>query len=170
MTWTLWWSCISQVEPLFARQLLYYAQQTSSHYYRSYELPGVTDHINASEDYQRAITHHHASSLQEWPESGFQSVTEPKHFTQQDQYGQCSMKTKWTFSLRGSDPLKLSEGLWVFESENEIGKNVLFFSSKSSTFRDQCNFLQKQKKLTAQVIVLRRPFQQGYFTTGKHIL
>uniref|UniRef100_A0A3P9H169 Interferon regulatory factor 4b n=1 Tax=Oryzias latipes TaxID=8090 RepID=A0A3P9H169_ORYLA len=54
-----------QVEPLFARQLLYYAQQTSSHYYRSYEHPGVTDHINASEDYQRAITHHHAASLQE---------------------------------------------------------------------------------------------------------
>lgn len=54
-----------QVEPLFARQLLYYAQQTGGHYYRSYEHPGVTDHINASEDYQRAITHHHSSSLQE---------------------------------------------------------------------------------------------------------
>uniref|UniRef100_A0A3B5AM89 Interferon regulatory factor 4 n=1 Tax=Stegastes partitus TaxID=144197 RepID=A0A3B5AM89_9TELE len=54
-----------QVEPLFARQLLYYAQQTGGHYYRSYEHPGVTEHINASEDYQRAITHHHSSSLQE---------------------------------------------------------------------------------------------------------
>nr|UNH56801.1 interferon regulatory factor 4b [Mastacembelus armatus] len=54
-----------QVEPLFARQLLYYAQQPGGHYYRSYEHPGVTDHINPSEDYQRAITHHHSSSLQE---------------------------------------------------------------------------------------------------------
>uniref|UniRef100_I3JGS6 Interferon regulatory factor 4 n=1 Tax=Oreochromis niloticus TaxID=8128 RepID=I3JGS6_ORENI len=52
-----------QVEPLFTRQLLYYAQQPGSHYYRSYEHPG--DHINASEDYQRAITHHHSSSLPE---------------------------------------------------------------------------------------------------------
>ncbi|KAM7387752.1 hypothetical protein PAMP_023971 [Pampus punctatissimus] len=54
-----------QVEPLFARQLLYYAQQTGGHYFRSYEHPGVTEHINPSEDYQRAITHHHSSSLQE---------------------------------------------------------------------------------------------------------
>ncbi|XP_045906752.1 interferon regulatory factor 4-like isoform X1 [Micropterus dolomieu] len=54
-----------QVEPLFDRQLLYYAQQMGGHYYRSYEHPGVTDHINTSEDYQRAITHHHSSSLQE---------------------------------------------------------------------------------------------------------
>ncbi|KAK2834991.1 hypothetical protein Q5P01_015475 [Channa striata] len=54
-----------QVEPLFARQLLYYAQQTGGHYYRGYEHPGVAEHINASEDYQRAITHHHSSSLQE---------------------------------------------------------------------------------------------------------
>ncbi|CAK6964480.1 interferon regulatory factor 4 [Scomber scombrus] len=53
-----------QVEPLFARQLLYYTQQTGG-YYRSYEHPGVTDHINTTEDYQRAITHHHSSSLQE---------------------------------------------------------------------------------------------------------
>ena len=56
---------VLQVEPLFARQLLYYAQQTGGHYYRPYEHPGVTDHINTSEDYQRAITHHHSSSLQE---------------------------------------------------------------------------------------------------------
>lgn len=59
-------SHVLQVEPLFTRQLLYYAQQPGSHYYRSYEHPGVTEHINASEDYQRAITHHHSSSLQEW--------------------------------------------------------------------------------------------------------
>ncbi|XP_056270731.1 interferon regulatory factor 4-like [Pseudoliparis swirei] len=54
-----------QVEPLFARQLLYYAQQMGGHYFRSYEHPGVTDHINTAEDYQRTITHHHSSSLQE---------------------------------------------------------------------------------------------------------
>ncbi|XP_047442290.1 interferon regulatory factor 4-like isoform X2 [Mugil cephalus] len=54
-----------QVEPLFARQLLYYAQPTGGHYFRSYEPPGVADHINTPEDYQRAITHHHSSSLQE---------------------------------------------------------------------------------------------------------
>uniref|UniRef100_A0A3Q3WU74 IRF tryptophan pentad repeat domain-containing protein n=1 Tax=Mola mola TaxID=94237 RepID=A0A3Q3WU74_MOLML len=54
-----------QVEPLFSRQLLYYAQQMGGHYYRSYEHAGVTDHINASEDYQRAVAHHHSSSLQE---------------------------------------------------------------------------------------------------------
>nr|ADZ96214.1 interferon regulatory factor 4 [Paralichthys olivaceus] len=60
-----------QVEPLFARQLLYYARQTGGHYYRSYDLPGVTDHFNASEDFQRVVTHHHhhssssSSSLQE---------------------------------------------------------------------------------------------------------
>lgn len=57
--------CVFQVEPLFARQLLFYAQQMGGHYYRSYEHAGVTDHINASEDYQRAIAHHHSSSLQE---------------------------------------------------------------------------------------------------------
>lgn len=56
---------VFQVEPLFARQLLYYAQQMGGHYYRSYEHPGVSDHINPSEDFQRAITHHHSSSLQE---------------------------------------------------------------------------------------------------------
>ncbi|XP_029286259.1 interferon regulatory factor 4-like [Cottoperca gobio] len=54
-----------QVEPLFARQLQYYAQQMGGHYYRSYEHPGVTDHINTPEDYQRTFTHHHSSSLQE---------------------------------------------------------------------------------------------------------
>uniref|UniRef100_A0A3B4T401 Interferon regulatory factor 4-like n=1 Tax=Seriola dumerili TaxID=41447 RepID=A0A3B4T401_SERDU len=51
-----------QVEPLFARQFLFYAQQAGSSFYRSYDHP---EHINPSEDYQRAITHHHSSSLQE---------------------------------------------------------------------------------------------------------
>lgn len=54
-----------QVEPLFARQLLYYAQQMGGHYFRNYEHPGVTDHINTPEDFQRGITHLHSSSLQE---------------------------------------------------------------------------------------------------------
>ncbi|XP_075901742.1 interferon regulatory factor 4-like isoform X2 [Nelusetta ayraudi] len=55
-----------QVEPLFSRQLLYYAQQMGAHYYRSYEhAAGVPDHINASEEYQRAVSHHHNGSLQE---------------------------------------------------------------------------------------------------------
>ncbi|XP_029004917.1 interferon regulatory factor 4-like [Betta splendens] len=54
-----------QVEPLFARQLLYYTQQPSGHFYRGYEHPGVAEHLNASEDFQRALTHHHSSSLQE---------------------------------------------------------------------------------------------------------
>lgn len=59
---------VSQVEPLFSRQLLYYAQQMGAHYYRSYDHAGVSDHINASEEYQRAIAHHHSGSLQEWPQ------------------------------------------------------------------------------------------------------
>lgn len=54
-----------QVEPLFARQLLYYAQQMGGHYFRNYEHPEVTDHTNPSEDYQRTIAHHLSSSLQE---------------------------------------------------------------------------------------------------------
>ncbi|XP_061538848.1 interferon regulatory factor 4-like [Phycodurus eques] len=52
-----------QVEPLFARQLFYYAQQTGGHFYRSYEHAGLTEHISLSEDYHRALTQHH--SLQE---------------------------------------------------------------------------------------------------------
>ncbi|XP_051233838.1 interferon regulatory factor 4 [Dicentrarchus labrax] len=55
----------AQVEPMFAKQLLYYAQGMSSHFYRGFDHLGVPDHINTSEDYQRAITHHHSSSLQE---------------------------------------------------------------------------------------------------------
>ncbi|XP_013978704.1 interferon regulatory factor 4 isoform X1 [Salmo salar] len=61
-----------QVEPMFARQLLYYTQhqQTSGHYYRSYDLshPGVTEHSMTpalTEDYQRVITHHHSNTLQD---------------------------------------------------------------------------------------------------------
>ncbi|KAM3875658.1 interferon regulatory factor 4-like [Diretmus argenteus] len=54
-----------QVEPLFTRQLLYYAQQTGGHYYRGYEHPGVTEHISPPEDYQRTIPHHHSTNLQE---------------------------------------------------------------------------------------------------------
>ncbi|XP_068175613.1 interferon regulatory factor 4-like isoform X2 [Antennarius striatus] len=54
-----------QVEPLFARQLLYYAQHMGGHLFRSYEHPGVTDHLTPPEDYQRSVTHHHSSSLQE---------------------------------------------------------------------------------------------------------
>ncbi|XP_057696878.1 interferon regulatory factor 4-like [Corythoichthys intestinalis] len=48
-----------QVEPLFARQLLYYAQQTSGHFYRSYEHSGLMEHTSLSEDYHRALTQHH---------------------------------------------------------------------------------------------------------------
>ena len=58
-----------QVEPLFARQLFYYAQQ-GGHYYRGYEHHGVPEHISPSEDYQRATSHHHhhsGSMMQEWP-------------------------------------------------------------------------------------------------------
>ncbi|KAG7236133.1 hypothetical protein INR49_000697 [Caranx melampygus] len=51
-----------QVEPLFARQFLFYAQQAGGPYYRNYEHP---EHISPTEDYQRAITHHHSSSLQD---------------------------------------------------------------------------------------------------------
>ncbi|KAM9795768.1 interferon regulatory factor 4-like [Syngnathus typhle] len=47
-----------QVEPLFARQLLYYAQQTSGHLYRGYEHAGLTEHVGLSEDYHRALTQH----------------------------------------------------------------------------------------------------------------
>ena len=52
---------IMQVEPLFARQLFYYAQQ-GGHYYRGYEHHGVPEHISPSEDYQRATSHHHHHS------------------------------------------------------------------------------------------------------------
>ncbi|XP_076010638.1 interferon regulatory factor 4-like isoform X2 [Genypterus blacodes] len=52
-----------QVEPLFARQLqYYYAQQTGGHYCRSYEHPGMTEHLSPPEEYQRAVTHLHSSS------------------------------------------------------------------------------------------------------------
>lgn len=51
-----------QVEPLLSRQLLYYAQQTSGHYYRGYEHAGITEHIPLPEDYHRPLTLHHSSS------------------------------------------------------------------------------------------------------------
>ncbi|XP_072295212.1 interferon regulatory factor 4-like isoform X2 [Eucyclogobius newberryi] len=51
-----------QVEPLFARQLLYYTQQTSSHYFRGYEHTGLAELIHHPEDFQRPLAHHHSSS------------------------------------------------------------------------------------------------------------
>lgn len=54
----------TQVEPLFARQVLYYAQQTAGgHLYRGYEHAGLPEHIGLAEDYHRALAQHH--SLQE---------------------------------------------------------------------------------------------------------
>ncbi|KAM6962622.1 interferon regulatory factor 4-like [Aplochiton taeniatus] len=57
-----------QVEPLLAKQLLYYAQPTGGHYFRSYDHPGVMEHsmthsMASPEDFQRVITHHHSDSL-----------------------------------------------------------------------------------------------------------
>nr|XP_057928288.1 interferon regulatory factor 4-like isoform X1 [Doryrhamphus excisus]XP_057928289.1 interferon regulatory factor 4-like isoform X1 [Doryrhamphus excisus]XP_057928290.1 interferon regulatory factor 4-like isoform X1 [Doryrhamphus excisus] len=52
-----------EVEPLFARQLFFYSQQTTGHFYHSYEQTGLTEHFSFSEDLHRAITQHH--SLQE---------------------------------------------------------------------------------------------------------
>ncbi|MBN3309214.1 IRF4 factor, partial [Amia calva] len=46
----------AHVEPMFARQLFYFAQPNSSHFLRGYELP---EHVSPSEEYQRAI--HHSS-------------------------------------------------------------------------------------------------------------
>lgn len=69
---------VFQVEPLFSRQLLYYAQQVGGHYYRNYEHTGVTEHVSPSEDYQRAITHHHSSSLQEWAQQEPETVEKLK--------------------------------------------------------------------------------------------
>ncbi|KAI1902269.1 hypothetical protein AGOR_G00042960 [Albula goreensis] len=49
----------AQVEPVFAKQLLYFAQQSSSggHYGRAYEMPEQS--ASPTEDYQRPV-HHHA--------------------------------------------------------------------------------------------------------------
>ncbi|XP_051929552.1 interferon regulatory factor 4 [Hippocampus zosterae] len=51
-----------QVEPLFARQVLYYAQQAGGgggHLYRGYEHAGLPEHIGLAEDYHRALAQHH---------------------------------------------------------------------------------------------------------------
>ncbi|KAI1889219.1 hypothetical protein AGOR_G00176860 [Albula goreensis] len=51
----------AQIEPMFAKQLFYFTQQTSSHYVRGYDFP---EHavVSPTEDYQR-ILHH--TTLQE---------------------------------------------------------------------------------------------------------
>lgn len=54
-----WLSVFSKVEPMFARQLVYYAGQTSGHYLRSYELP--TQGTLPVEEYSRSLQH-----MQEW--------------------------------------------------------------------------------------------------------
>ena len=52
-------SLLPQVEPMFARQLLYFAGQTNGHYLRGYEIP--TQGPLPVEDYQRSLQH-----MQEW--------------------------------------------------------------------------------------------------------
>ncbi|XP_020319034.1 interferon regulatory factor 4 isoform X2 [Oncorhynchus kisutch] len=48
----------AQVEPMFARELLYFTQQNSSHYLRDYELQGHTESSPpAPGDYQRTLQH-----------------------------------------------------------------------------------------------------------------
>uniref|UniRef100_A0A8D0HQ48 Interferon regulatory factor 4 n=1 Tax=Sphenodon punctatus TaxID=8508 RepID=A0A8D0HQ48_SPHPU len=49
----------ANVEPVFARQLYYFAQQNSGHFLRGYDLP---EHGSGAEDYHRSIRH---SSIQE---------------------------------------------------------------------------------------------------------
>ncbi|XP_043364326.1 interferon regulatory factor 4 isoform X2 [Dermochelys coriacea] len=49
----------AHVEPMFARQLYYFAQQNSGHFLRGYDLP---EHVASPEDYHRSIRH---SSIQE---------------------------------------------------------------------------------------------------------
>ncbi|XP_007887807.1 interferon regulatory factor 4a isoform X2 [Callorhinchus milii] len=44
----------ARIEPVFARQLYYFAQQNSGHFLRGYDLP---DHVNNAEDYHRSIRH-----------------------------------------------------------------------------------------------------------------
>ncbi|XP_064409445.1 interferon regulatory factor 4 [Latimeria chalumnae] len=44
----------AHVEPVFARQLYYFAQQNSGHYLRGYDLP---EHVNSPEDYHRPLRH-----------------------------------------------------------------------------------------------------------------
>ncbi|KAL6486441.1 hypothetical protein MHYP_G00058330 [Metynnis hypsauchen] len=54
-----------QVEPLFARQLLYLTHPSSMNYIRSHNLsPLPPEHaIPSSQDFHRVITHHHSNSL-----------------------------------------------------------------------------------------------------------
>uniref|UniRef100_A0A8B9KIA5 Interferon regulatory factor 4b n=3 Tax=Astyanax mexicanus TaxID=7994 RepID=A0A8B9KIA5_ASTMX len=54
-----------QVEPLFARQLVYLTHQSSMNYIRSHNLsPLPPEHvIPSSQDFHRVITHHHSNSL-----------------------------------------------------------------------------------------------------------
>lgn len=52
-------SVFSQVEPMFARQLVYYAGQTNGHYLRGYELPAQG--TLPVEEYPRSLQH-----MQEW--------------------------------------------------------------------------------------------------------
>uniref|UniRef100_A0A7M4DVD9 Interferon regulatory factor 4 n=1 Tax=Crocodylus porosus TaxID=8502 RepID=A0A7M4DVD9_CROPO len=50
----------AHVEPMFARQLYYFAQQNSGHFLRGYE--PIPEHVTSPEDYHRSISH---SSIQE---------------------------------------------------------------------------------------------------------
>jgi len=50
---------VLKVEPMFARQLYYFAQQNSGHLLRGYDLPEL---VTSPEDYHRSIRH---SSIQE---------------------------------------------------------------------------------------------------------
>lgn len=54
-----------QVEPLFARQLLYFTHPSSMSYIRSHNLsPLSPEHtISPSQDFHRVISHHHSNSL-----------------------------------------------------------------------------------------------------------
>ncbi|XP_030626519.1 interferon regulatory factor 4 [Chanos chanos] len=56
-----------QVEPLFARQLLLFTQQSSASYIRSHDHPPLSsDHmILPNQDYHRVIPHHHSNAMQD---------------------------------------------------------------------------------------------------------
>ncbi|XP_030045938.1 interferon regulatory factor 4 [Microcaecilia unicolor] len=49
----------AHITPMFARQLVYFSQQNSGHFLRSYDF---TEHISSSEEYHRSLRH---SSIQE---------------------------------------------------------------------------------------------------------
>lgn len=77
---------------------------------------------------------------------------EAKHFTQQDQYGQCYMKTQWTFRSNGFDLLELWEWLlsvWEWKLEKMFfflsltnhklpGINVFFIEGKETDSSGDC--------------------------------